>query len=97
MKVDIEGTEFEVFSDEEDLSRLDQVDQVVIEVHRDFGDAAAPGEPAPPARLRRAPARQRGNQGRCRIQPTLTRSNSDVHERSPREAGYLLLHLWIIL
>jgi FkbM family methyltransferase len=41
MKVDIEGGEFAVFSDEEDLSWLDQVDQVVMEVHGDFGDAAA--------------------------------------------------------
>jgi FkbM family methyltransferase len=41
MKIDIEGGEFAVFSDEEDLSWLDQVDQVVMEVHGDFGDAAA--------------------------------------------------------
>jgi FkbM family methyltransferase len=41
MKVDIEGGEFAVFSNEEDLSWLDQVDQVVMEVHGDFGDAAA--------------------------------------------------------
>lgn len=40
MKVDIEGGEFAVFADEEDLSWLDQVDQVVVEVHCDFGDAA---------------------------------------------------------
>jgi FkbM family methyltransferase len=40
MKVDIEGGEFAVFSDEEDLSWLDQVDQVGMEVHGDFGDAA---------------------------------------------------------
>ena len=40
MKVDIEGGEFAVFSDEEDLGWLDQVDQVVMEVHGDFGDAA---------------------------------------------------------
>jgi len=41
MKIDIEGGEFAVFSDEEDLSWLDQVDQVVMEVHGNFGDAAA--------------------------------------------------------
>jgi FkbM family methyltransferase len=41
MKVDIEGGEFAVFSDEEDLSWLDQVDQMVMEVHSDFGDVAA--------------------------------------------------------
>jgi FkbM family methyltransferase len=41
MKIDIEGGEFAVFSDEEDLSWLDQVDQVVMEVHANFGDAAA--------------------------------------------------------
>ena len=40
MKVDIEGGEFAVFSDEEDLSWLDQVDQLGMEVHSDFGDAA---------------------------------------------------------
>jgi FkbM family methyltransferase len=41
MKVDIEGGEFAVFSEEEDLSWLDQVDQLAMEVHGDFGDAAA--------------------------------------------------------
>jgi FkbM family methyltransferase len=41
MKIDIEGGEFAVFSDEEDLIWLDQVDQVVMEVHGNFGDAAA--------------------------------------------------------
>jgi FkbM family methyltransferase len=41
MKMDIEGGEFAVFSNEEDLSWLDRVDQVVMEVHANFGDAAA--------------------------------------------------------
>ena len=41
MKVDIEGGEFAVFDRQEDLSWLDRVDQVVMEVHRDFGDASA--------------------------------------------------------
>ena len=41
LKVDIEGGEFAVFGDDEDLRWLDQVDQVVLEIHRDFGDAAA--------------------------------------------------------
>ena len=41
MKVDIEGGEFAVFSDDEDLSWLDRVDQVVMEIHSDFGDVAA--------------------------------------------------------
>ena len=41
MKVDIEGGEFAVFGDKEDLSWLNRVDQVVMEVHGDFGDAAA--------------------------------------------------------
>ena len=41
MKVDIEGGEFAVFSDKEDLSWLDLVDQVVMEVHPEWGDAAA--------------------------------------------------------
>jgi len=41
LKVDIEGGEFAVFGGGEDLRWLDQVDQVVMEVHPDFGDAAA--------------------------------------------------------
>jgi FkbM family methyltransferase len=41
LKVDIEGGEFAVFSEDEDLHWLDLVDQVVLEVHRDWGDAAA--------------------------------------------------------
>ena len=41
MKVDIEGGEFAVFGSGEDLRWLDRVDQVVMEVHGDFGDAAA--------------------------------------------------------
>ncbi|MGH3218875.1 MAG: FkbM family methyltransferase [Streptosporangiaceae bacterium] len=41
LKVDIEGGEFAVFGGDEDLRWLDQVDQVVLEVHRDFGDATA--------------------------------------------------------
>jgi FkbM family methyltransferase len=41
LKVDIEGGEFTVFGSGEDLRWLDRVDQVVMEVHGDFGDAAA--------------------------------------------------------
>jgi FkbM family methyltransferase len=41
LKVDIEGGEFAVFGIDEDLRWLDQVDQVVMEVHPSFGDAAA--------------------------------------------------------
>jgi len=41
LKVDIEGGEFAVFGDAEDLGWLDRVEQVAMEVHRDFGDAAA--------------------------------------------------------
>ena len=41
LKVDIEGGEFAVFDCGEDLRWLDRVDQVVMEVHGDFGDAAA--------------------------------------------------------
>jgi FkbM family methyltransferase len=41
LKVDIEGGEFAVFGVDEDLRWLDQVDQLVLEVHRDFGDAAS--------------------------------------------------------
>ena len=41
MKIDIEGGEFAVFGAEEDLGWLDQVDQVVMEVHPEWGDATA--------------------------------------------------------
>jgi FkbM family methyltransferase len=41
LKVDIEGGEFAVFGSGENLRWLDRVDQVVMEVHGDFGDAAA--------------------------------------------------------
>jgi FkbM family methyltransferase len=41
LKVDVEGGEFAVFSAEEDLRWLDQVDQVVMELHPAFGDAPA--------------------------------------------------------
>jgi FkbM family methyltransferase len=41
LKVDIEGGEFAVFGSDEDLRWLDQVDQVVMEVHPSFGDTAA--------------------------------------------------------
>ena len=39
--MDIEGGEFAVFGDAEDLGWLDRVEQGAMEVHRDFGDAAA--------------------------------------------------------
>ena len=61
LKVDIEGGEFAVFSRDEELRWLDRVDQVVMEVHRRFRRCRRPGRPVPPARLRRRPARQRGN------------------------------------
>jgi FkbM family methyltransferase len=38
LKIDIEGGEFAVLGPEEDLGWLKHVDQVVLEVHRDFGD-----------------------------------------------------------
>jgi hypothetical protein len=41
LKVDIEGGEFGVFGSGEDLRWLDQVDQVVMEIHPGFGDAVA--------------------------------------------------------
>jgi len=41
LKADIEGGEFAVFGSDEDLHWLDQVEQVVMEVHPGFGDAAA--------------------------------------------------------
>jgi FkbM family methyltransferase len=41
LKVDIEGGEFAVFGGAEDLGWLDRVEQVAMEVHRDFGDVAA--------------------------------------------------------
>jgi FkbM family methyltransferase len=39
LKVDIEGGEFAVFGTGEDLCWLERVDQVVLEVHPDHGDA----------------------------------------------------------
>ena len=41
LKVDIEGGEFALLSGNEDLSWLHRVDQIVLEVHRDYGDEAA--------------------------------------------------------
>jgi FkbM family methyltransferase len=41
LKVNIEGGEFAVFGRAEDLRWLDRVEQVVVEVHRNFGDALA--------------------------------------------------------
>jgi FkbM family methyltransferase len=41
MKVDIEGGEFSVFSPLGDLSWLDRVDQIALEVHPPFGDVGA--------------------------------------------------------
>lgn len=41
LKMDIEGGEFAVLAADEDLGWLQQVDQLVLEVHGDFGDAAA--------------------------------------------------------
>jgi FkbM family methyltransferase len=41
LKVDIEGGEFAVLADTEDLSWLQGVDQLALEVHRGFGDTAA--------------------------------------------------------
>ena len=41
LKIDIEGGEFAVFDSKEDLRWLEEVDQIVLEIHRDFGDATA--------------------------------------------------------
>ena len=41
LKMDIEGGEFAVLAADEDLGWLQQVNQLVMEVHGDFGDAAA--------------------------------------------------------
>jgi hypothetical protein len=41
LKVDIEGGEFAVFGPGENLRWLDRVDQVVMEVHPQWGDTAA--------------------------------------------------------
>jgi FkbM family methyltransferase len=41
LKLDIEGGEFAVLGADEDLGWLKDVDQVVLEVHRDFGDPVA--------------------------------------------------------
>lgn len=44
LKADIEGGEFAVFGDSEDLRWLTRVDQLVLEVHPDWGDAAGLAE-----------------------------------------------------
>ena len=41
LKMDIEGGEFAVLGAAEDLGWLNAVDQIVLEVHRDFGDVSA--------------------------------------------------------
>ena len=41
LKADIEGGEFAVFGSDEELHWLDQVEQLVMEVHPGFGDAVA--------------------------------------------------------
>jgi FkbM family methyltransferase len=41
MKIDIEGGEFAVLAAEDDLGWLERVDQITMEVHRQFGDVAA--------------------------------------------------------
>lgn len=41
LKIDIEGGEFAVFGAGENLDWLARVDQVVLEIHGDFGDTAA--------------------------------------------------------
>jgi FkbM family methyltransferase len=38
LKIDIEGGEFAVLAADDDLSWLQEVDQIVLEIHRDFGD-----------------------------------------------------------
>ena len=39
LKVDIEGGEFAVLSEDEDLAWLQRVDQLALEIHPSFGDA----------------------------------------------------------
>jgi FkbM family methyltransferase len=39
LKIDIEGGEFAVLPADDDLNWLQDVDQIVLEIHRDFGDA----------------------------------------------------------
>ena len=41
LKMDIEGGEFAVLAEDEDLGWLDAVDQIALEVHRGFGDVSA--------------------------------------------------------
>lgn len=41
LKMDIEGGEFAVLADGDDLDWLRQVDQIALELHRDFGDGAS--------------------------------------------------------
>jgi FkbM family methyltransferase len=40
LKMDIEGGEFAILADTEELSWLDRVDQLAVELHRDFGATA---------------------------------------------------------
>jgi FkbM family methyltransferase len=40
LKMDIEGSEFAVFDGGDDLAWLDRVDQLALEIHPEFGDAA---------------------------------------------------------
>jgi FkbM family methyltransferase len=41
LKIDIEGGEFAMLAADDDLSWLQEVDQIVLELHRDFGDVTA--------------------------------------------------------
>ena len=41
LKMDIEGGEFAVLAEDENLDWLDAVDQIALEVHRGFGDVSA--------------------------------------------------------
>jgi FkbM family methyltransferase len=86
LKVDIEGGEFAVFGNDEDLRWLDRVDLVVIEVHPGFGDAAALV-----GRLRQHgfAVDLRDNAGTGSLPPLadLTRSAVDGHEHLVHEVS----------
>jgi hypothetical protein len=47
LKLDIEGAEFAVLAEDEDLSWLDMVEQMTLEVHPSFGDVPALSDGSP--------------------------------------------------
>ena len=69
LKVDIEGGEFAVFDSDEEPALAGPGGPGGDGSPRRFRRCRRPGRSAPPARLRRRPARQRRNQGLRHVQP----------------------------